>query len=88
MADIVVVPGLAVTAMSAAISLAGTAGACVRTALAACERASIAGALIGTESEATDAEGFVATESVHAPRFTPRIKTRTVPMNFERNMCL
>ena len=31
-------------------------------------------------------EGLVATESVHAPRFTPRIKTSTVPMKFVRNI--
>jgi hypothetical protein len=63
-------------------------GLWVSSTLAACDRASIAAALTGTLSGAADGEDVVATESVHAPIFTPRMMTSTVPMNFERNMPL
>jgi hypothetical protein len=64
-------------------------GLCESSTLAASERASIAVGVTGTfMTDATEGAELVATESVHAPRFTPRIITKTVPMNFERNMHL
>jgi hypothetical protein len=66
-------------------------GLCVSSTLAACDCASIAAGLTGTLSDVVDnedGEDVVATESVHAPIFTPRIMTKTVPINFERNILI
>ena len=89
----VVVPAVSVATRTAVISssIEGVGdGVCATATLAAWERASIAGALIGmligAPADATGTAGFVATESVQAPRLTPRIKTSTVPMNFVRNI--